>query len=88
MLKEMENAETRLFCHIFIICGISIGGGALSPPLAMPMIVTSMLFVMFRFCVFLLVCPQNDTNGFILYDHAKYVILFVIVKIVLNSNCF
>ena len=27
MLKETENEETRLFCHIFIIGGISIGGG-------------------------------------------------------------
>ena len=26
MLKETENEETRLFCHIFIIGGISIGG--------------------------------------------------------------
>ena len=55
MLKETENEDTRLFCHIFIICGISIGG-----PLAMPIIVTSMLFVILRFCVllclFALVC--------------------------------
>ena len=27
MLKEAENEETRLFCHIFIFGGISIGGG-------------------------------------------------------------
>ena len=25
-LKEIENEETRLFCHIFFIDGISIGG--------------------------------------------------------------
>ena len=30
---------------------------------------------------------QSVTNGSFLYDHAKYVILLVKVKIVLNSNC-
>ena len=30
---------------------------------------------------------QSDTDGFILYDHAEYVILLVKVKIVLNSSC-
>ena len=53
------------------------------------------------FFVFLLVCHcvhvivkvirsfvcQSVTNGSFLYDHAKYVILLVKVKIVLNSNC-
>ena len=49
MLNETENEETRLFCHIFYIGGISIGGdpGCLGlPPLATPIILTSMLFVM------------------------------------------
>ena len=34
MLKGIETEETRLFCHIFIIGGISIGGGgrASCPP--------------------------------------------------------
>ena len=34
MLRETE--ETIVFCHIFIIGSISIGGG-LGPPLATPM---------------------------------------------------
>ena len=34
----------------------------------------------------LCVC-QRDANGSILYDHAKYVILLVKVKIMLNSSC-
>ena len=55
------------------------------------MIVTSILFVILRFweffaCLSLCVC-QRDTNGSILYDHAKNVILLVKVKIVLNSSC-
>ena len=28
LLKEIETEETRLFCHIFFIVGISIGRGA------------------------------------------------------------
>ena len=31
MLKETENEETRLFCHIFLIDGTSIGGGGRAP---------------------------------------------------------
>ena len=30
---------------------------------------------------------QSDANGFILYDDAKYVILLIKIKIVLNSSC-
>ena len=78
------------FCHIFIIGGISIGGGLLAP-LATPMIVTSMLFVVLRFEIFFVCLPlcacQSDTNGFILCDHAKYVMLLVKGKIVLNNSC-
>ena len=54
------------------------------------MIVTSMLFVILRFCVlfrsFAFVLCQSDTIGSILNDHAQYVILLVKVKIVLNSS--
>ena len=55
------------------------------------MIVTSMLFVILRFCVFfgclpLCVC-ERDTDGCSLHDHAKYVILLVKVKIVLDKSC-
>ena len=40
MLKETEHEETRLFCQIFVIGGISIEGAwALwATPLATPMI--------------------------------------------------
>ena len=54
MLKETKNEETRLFCHIFIIGGISIGWGkgtGLPTTLAKPANVTSMLFVILRFFV-------------------------------------
>ena len=38
MLKETDTEETiRLFCHIFIIGGISIGGREGAGPLAAPM---------------------------------------------------
>ena len=32
MLEKTENKETRRFCHIFVIGGISIGGGTSCPP--------------------------------------------------------
>ena len=56
------------------------------------MIAISMLFVILRFCVLFFACLplrtcQSDTGGSILYDHAKYVILLVEIKIVLNSSC-
>ena len=39
-------------------------------------------------CAFLPLCAcQRGTNGSILYDQAKYLILLVKVKIVLNSRC-
>ena len=39
------------------------------------------------FCWFALVCAcQSGTNGSVLYDHAKHVILLVKVKIELNSS--
>ena len=62
-----------------------------SPPLATPMIVTSMLFMILRFFVLFACLPlcasQSDSHGSILYDHAKYVISLVKVKIVLKSRC-
>ena len=54
MLNETENEETSLYCHIFIIGGILIRGGGWLP-LATPMIVASMLFVVIL-RAFLLVC--------------------------------
>ena len=80
MLKETENEETKLFCHIFVFNGISIGGTRAfwAPLLATPIIVTLMLFVILRFCVLFCLCVcQRDTNGSILYVYAKYVILLV-----------
>ena len=82
MLKETENEETKLFCHIFIIGGILIGEGGpgLLAPLATPTIITSMVFVILIkiLYAFLLLCAncacQSDTNSSILYDHAKYAI--------------
>ena len=40
MLKETENEETRIFCKIFVIGGISIEGAEApwATPLATPMI--------------------------------------------------
>ena len=40
MLKETENEETRLFCQVFVIGGISIEGvrAPWATPLATPMI--------------------------------------------------
>ena len=38
MLKEIETEEIRVFCHIFVIDDISIGGpGPPAPPLGTPM---------------------------------------------------
>ena len=102
MLKETENEETRFFVTFLSLMAFRLGGGRVGagPPapspsfLAMPMIVPSMLFVILRFCVLFCLfavvynCTcQSDTNGSILYDHAKYVILLVKVKTVLNSSC-
>ena len=40
MLKKTENEETRLFCQIFVIDGISIEGARapLATPLATPLV--------------------------------------------------
>ena len=72
MLKETKNEKTILFCHIFIIGVILIGRGGEppAPPFATPMIVTSMLFVILRFCMpFLLVrtCVHVKASLMILF---------------------
>ena len=92
MVKETEILETKLFCDIFIIGGISIGGGP-GPPAPgfaydcnFNAICDIKILCTFFACLPLCVC-QRDTYGSILYDHAKYVILLVKVKIVLNSSC-
>ena len=60
MLKETENEETRLFCPIFIISGISIGRGPL--PLApLPGYVYD--------CNFNAICDIKILNAFLLVCH-------------------
>ena len=55
--------EARLFCHIFIIDGILIGGAGFLASLATPTIITAMVFVILRFCMlfclFALVCMSK-----------------------------
>ena len=90
MLNETENEETRLFlphfCHWW---HFDWGGQEARASLATSMVVTSMLFVILKFnilfCLFALL--RSDTNGYVLYDHTKYVILLVKVQIVLNGRC-
>ena len=66
MLKETENEETKLFCHILIFGGISNrgGGGNLGPPSGYaydcnfnPICDNKIL------CAFLLVCPCVHVNA-------------------------
>ena len=86
MLKEIE--ETRLFCHIFIFGGISIGWrrGPPAPSYAYDCNFNAICDIKIL-CAYLPSCVcQSDTNGSILYDHANYVILLVTVQIVLNSS--
>ena len=89
MLKKTETEETRLFCHIFIICGISIGAPCLPPPLDYAYDCNfNAICDIKTLCAFLLLCAcQSDSHGSTLYDHAKYIILLVKVKIVINSSC-
>ena len=89
MLKETE--ETRLFVTFFLLMVFCLGEPSpLASPLATPMIATLMLFVILRICVLFACLPlcacQSYSNGSNLYDHAKYVILLVKIKIVLNSS--
>ena len=51
MLKETENEETRLFCPIFIISGISIGRGAKgrSPlPIEIPLMIINAILTKYH----------------------------------------
>ena len=86
MLKETENEETRRFCHIFIIGGISIleGLGPLLPGNLHDCNFQCYLwyydFACFFACLPLYACP-SDTDGSVLYDHVKYVIFLVKIKI-------
>ena len=72
MLRETENEEARLLVTFLSLVAFRLGVPAPPPPLAMPMIVISMLFVILRFfalfCLFALVFMPSDTNGPIKYD--------------------
>ena len=95
MLKETENQETRLFVTFLSLVTVRLGGGAAScpylPPPGYACESTSILFMIIRFCMlfclFALDAYRSDTNGSILYDQGKYVVLLIKVKIVLNNSC-
>ena len=60
MLKETKNEESRLFCHIFICGGISVGGRPGPPGAPAPGYAYDCNFNAIRdikiLCAFLLVC--------------------------------
>ena len=90
--KRKLKLRKKTFSSPFLIGGISIGGGGvrmgpLAPGYVYDCNFNAICDIKILFA-FLLVCPcvcQSDTNGSILYDNAKYVILLVKVEIVLNS---
>ena len=89
MLKETETEETRLFVSFLSLMAFRSGG--LGPPGYAYDCYFNGICDIKILCAFLLVCPyvhtKGDSNGFILYDHAKHVILFGKVKVALNSSC-
>ena len=77
MLKETENEETRLFCHIFMIGGISIGGGGdllVSPGYAYDCNFNAICNIKILYA-FLLVCPCV---------HVKATLMVLFCMIMLN----
>ena len=76
MLKETETEGTRLFCHIFIIGGISIEGGPCPPT---PGFAYDCNFNAIHdvkiLCAFLLVCPCV---------HVKATLMVLFCMIILN----
>ena len=75
MLKETETEETIGFFVTFLSVvefQLWVEGLPHISPLSTPMIVTSMLFVILRFCKLFASLPlcacQSDTNGSNLYD--------------------
>ena len=78
------------FCHIFINCGISMGGPlATLPGYAYDCNFNALcdikILCAFFACLSLCAC-ESYSHGSILYDDAKYVILLVTVNMVLNSS--
>ena len=88
MLKETENKETRLLQHFYLWWHFDWGAAPV-PGYTYDCNFNAICDIKIL-CAFLLVCPstseyvcQSDTNGSILYNYAKYVILLVKVKIML-----
>ena len=74
MLKETENEEIRLFCHIFIFGGISIGGtGAPAPGYAYDCNFNAICVIKIL-CAFLLVGPS-------VYVKATLMVLFYMIML-------
>ena len=74
MLKETENQKTRLFCHIFVIGGISIEGGSGARRYAYNCNFNAICDIKIL-CAFLLVCPCV---------HVKATLMVVFCMIILN----
>ena len=74
MLKETENEETRLFCHIFITDGISIGGGEGPPDYAYDCNFNGICDIKILYA-FLVVCPCV---------HVKATLMILFCMILLN----
>ena len=75
MLTVTENEETRLFCQIFIMCGILIGGLPPSPPGYANDCNYNAICDIEILCGFLLVCP---------YVHIKAILMVLFCMIMLN----
>ena len=56
MLRETENEETRLFCHILSLVAFRLGGGLAPPGYAYDCNFNAICDINI-FCAFLLVCP-------------------------------
>ena len=74
ILKETENEETRLFCHILVLGGILIGGdpGSLFPPMGFAYDCNFNPICDKILCAFLLVC-------LCVYVNATRMVLFCMI---------
>ena len=94
MLKKLKMKKQEFFVTFLSLVAFRLGGGPGSPGPPAPGYAYDCNFnaicdikILYAFCFFALVCISKRHYGFILLDHAKYVILLVKVKIVLNSSC-
>ena len=78
MLQDTENEETRLFCHIFIIGGISIGGPG--PPGYTYDCNFNAICDIKNLCAFLLVCPC-------VHIKATLLVLFYMIMLNMQYHC-